>query len=102
MLDLDNMNYDEAQKEFRKLTNTTHYAQFYGMKPKMQEDYEILKYKRFSDLQIAQVLKPHVAQYIEQWVKINDQEQFTGSIYFTVRDIYTVIRNQQAPKSLMQ
>lgn len=32
------------------MTNTTHYAQFYGMKPKALEDYEILKYKKFSDL----------------------------------------------------
>lgn len=50
MLDLDNLNYDEAYKEYRKMTNTTHYAQFYGMKPKMQEDYEILKFKKFTEL----------------------------------------------------
>lgn len=72
MMDIRNIKYEDAQKEFRKMTNTTHYAQFYGMKPKMMEDYEILKYKKFSELQIATILKPHIAQYIEKWLQMND------------------------------
>eukprot|EP00347_Sterkiella_histriomuscorum_P014305 403361381 len=101
-LDLVNLKYDDAQKEFRKMTNTTHYAQFYGMKPKAQEDYEILKFKRLSELQMATIIKPHITQFIENWIRINDQEEYTGALYQTLREIYTVIRNQQPPKTLVQ
>jgi hypothetical protein len=52
------MDVEEAQREFRKMTTTTHYAQFFGVKPKLQEDSEILRFKRLSDLLIATVLKP--------------------------------------------
>ena len=40
--------YEEAQKEFRKLTNVSNYATFFGSKPKMTQDYEILRHKKFS------------------------------------------------------
>lgn len=66
----------------------------------MLEDYEILKYKKFSDLQIASILKPHIVHYIETWLSVNDQEEFTGRIYFTIREIFTVLRNQEAPISI--
>lgn len=51
------------------------------MKPKAQEDYEILKYKKFSDLQLSTILKPNVSHFVESWLKINDQEEYTGCIY---------------------
>ena len=99
-LDLKNIKSEDAEREFRKMTNTTHYAQFFGQKPKSLEDYEILKYKKFSELQIASFLKPHIVLYIEQWLSLNDQEDFTGRIYFTIREMYTVLRNQEAPISI--
>ena len=63
------------------------------MKPKMKEDYEILKYKKLHELKIAKILKPHALQYIENWLSINDQEEYTGKIYLTIRDMYTIINN---------
>ena len=93
MLDLNRLNYEDAQKEYRRMTNTTHYAQSYGQKPKALEDYEILKHRKFSEMQISSILKPHITQYIEKWLALNDQEEFTGRIYFTVRELYTVLRN---------
>lgn len=66
------MSLDDAQREFRKMTTTTHYAQFFGVKPKTQEDSEILRYKRLSELQIAGVLKPEAVKCIEKWLSIND------------------------------
>ncbi|CDW82414.1 UNKNOWN [Stylonychia lemnae] len=100
ILDLQNLKFEDAQKEFRRMTNTTHYAQVFGQKPKMQEDYEILKYKKFTDLQISTILKHQPCQFVESWLSLNDQQEFTGQLYLTLRDIYTVIRNQQPPKSL--
>ena len=42
------------------------------------------------------MLKPHVAQCLNRWLEINDQDKFTGRIYFTVREMYTVVKNQVA------
>lgn len=42
---------------------------------------------------MSSILKANVAEYIGRWIKINDQDEFTGRIYFTLREIYTVIRN---------
>lgn len=92
--------YEEAQKEFRKLTNVSQYATFFGGKPKMSHDYEILRYKKFSQLRISSILKPHVVSTIERWLQVNDQDEFTKRIYYTVRDVFTIIRNQEAPISL--
>lgn len=51
-------------------------------------------------MRIANILKPHVAQCVERWLSINDVEEFTRRIYFTVREMYTIVRNQEAPQSL--
>lgn len=42
---------------------------------------------------MSTILKANVVEYIARWIKINDQDDFTGRIYFTLREIYTVIRN---------
>lgn len=55
-----------------------------------------MKNKKFSDLPIAKVLKPSVSEILNRWLLINDQDKFTGRIYFTVREMYTVVRNQVA------
>ena len=34
--------------------------------------------------------------YIEKWLTINDQDDFTGSLYFILREMSTVIKNQCA------
>ena len=48
------------------------------------------------DLPIAKILKPNVQQILNRWLEINDQDKFTGRIYFTVREMYTVVRNSIA------
>lgn len=54
------------------MTNSTQYATFFGSKPQEAGDYEILKYKKFSSLKIAKILKPHVVSTVERWLGIND------------------------------
>jgi hypothetical protein len=38
-----------------------------------------------------------VTATIERWLGINDQEDFTQKIYWTLRDIYTFLSNMEAP-----
>jgi len=85
-----------ARAHFRKITTQTSYCKTFGERPKAQEDFNILKSKKFTDLSIIKILKPHVAQTLNRWLEINDQDKFTGRIYFTVREMYTVVKNQVA------
>ena len=55
-----------------------------------------MKSKKFTDLPIASILKPQVRQILNRWLEINDQDKFTGRIYFTVREMFTVVRNSVA------
>jgi len=53
----------------------------------------ILKSKKFSELAISDILKADIVAILSKWLTINDQDEFTGRIYFTVREMYTVIKN---------
>lgn len=79
------------------MTNQTSYRTQFGEPPKAAEDYVILKQKKLRDLEISKYMKESTKNYIEQWLKINDQDEFTKRIYFTLREIYTVVRNLEAP-----
>lgn len=68
---------EDAQKEYRKLTNKSNYAQNFGSPSKTAQDHDILRHKKFSSIRIAQTLKPNVIATIERWLGINDQEEFT-------------------------
>lgn len=83
---------ENAKEIFRKLTTQTAYAQTFGDKPKAQEDFKVLKDKHFDRLPIAQVLRPHVRETLNKWLNINDQDKFTGRIFFTIREMYTVVK----------
>ena len=37
------------------------------------------------------------AIYIETWLKINDSDELISTLYFTLREIYTVIKNMDVP-----
>ena len=62
------LDFAEAEREFRRLTTTTNYAQAFGARPKLQADSEILRHKRLSELPIASVLRPEAAASVEKWL----------------------------------
>jgi len=68
---------EDAQKEYRKLTNKSNYSQFFGTSSKNTQDFEILRHKKFSSIRIAQTLKSSVIATIERWLGINDQDEYT-------------------------
>ena len=74
----------------------TSYCQTFGEKPKAAEAFSILKMKKFNELPINEILLPEVVSILTNWLTINDQDMFTGRIYFTIREMYTVIKNQIA------
>jgi hypothetical protein len=50
------MSAEDAKKVFRKLANTTTHCRTFGEKPTAAADFNILKNKRFSELEISKVL----------------------------------------------
>lgn len=86
----------DAKDYFRKKMNQTSYAATFGDKPKAAEAFSILKTKKFNELYYNEILVPEASQILTRWLAINDQDMFTGRIYFTVREMYTVIKNQVA------
>jgi hypothetical protein len=47
------------------------------------------------------ILKPDVLKILDQWLRINDVDEFKRRIYTTIRDMNTVIRNLQASISIV-
>ena len=74
----------------------TSYCQTFGEKPKAAEAFSILKTKKFNELYYNEILLPEVSEILARWLSINDQDMFTGRIFFTIREMYTVIKNQVA------
>lgn len=54
------------------MTNATNYANSFGQRSKAADDYQILRYKKFSQIRIAGILKPSVTACIDRWLEIND------------------------------
>jgi len=96
------MSAEDAKRVFRKLSNTTTHCRTFGEKPTAAADYQILKNKRFAELEISKVLNANAIQILDKWLANNDQDEFTGKIYFLVREMATVVKNQIAvvPTSL--
>jgi len=57
----------------------------------------IMKRKNFRSLDISQYIQDVPSRFIEKWIQINDQDEFTKRIYFTIREVHTIVSNQEAP-----
>lgn len=97
--DVRNVSVEDAKREFWKLNSVSSYASNFGATTKHEEQSGILKYQKFGQLAISGILKQEIKDMIDNWLSMNDVEDFTLRIYTTVRDMYTVIKNQNAPVS---
>lgn len=68
-----------------------------GEPPKAQEEFTILKQKKFRDLELSKFFMELPAIYVETWLKINDSDELISTLYFTLRDLFTVIKNMEVP-----
>lgn len=71
-MDISKLSNEDAKKVFRKLANTTTHCRTFGAPPTAAADYQILKNKRFSELEISKVLNTEVIQILEKWLMSND------------------------------
>jgi hypothetical protein len=53
--------------------------------------------QKFRSLDISKYVKPDTAKYIEKWISLHNHDEFVKKVYFTIREINTVIKNYEAP-----
>jgi len=70
------------------------YNRQFGERPKEEEAFHIVKKKRFSELDFASILKPGPLFMIEKWINGESEEEFTSRVFFTLRDMYTIVRGK--------
>lgn len=87
----------KAQEKFRKKQNQTSYRYQFGEPPKAAEEFVVLRNKRLSNLEISHYLKPDAVRYIERWLSFGNSDEFVKRVYFTIREIHTIVKNQEAP-----
>lgn len=73
------------------------YENIYGEKPKVEDNFIILKQKKFRDIPYSQYFTQEGIEFLENWLKINDSEEFIKRIWVAIRDMHTVIKNQEIP-----
>lgn len=95
--DFEEFDLANAKALYRKLNYQTSYSRQVGEPPKAQEEFTILKTKKFRELEMSKFFNEISAIYIETWLKINDSDELISTLYFTLREIYTVIKNMDVP-----
>lgn len=78
----------------RKMNTKSSYNRQFGERPKEEEAYTIVKKKRLSELDFASILKPTSCAMIEKWIAGGSEEEFTARVFFTLRDMYTIVRGK--------
>jgi hypothetical protein len=78
------------------MTQKTSYQSHFGEPPKAAEDYVVIKQKKLRDLEISKFLQTEAVNSIERWVENNLHDEFTEKLYFTLREIHTIVKNQAA------
>jgi len=68
---------------------------FYGKPPNREvtADAEILKYKKFGDLEIVAFFAPQATEYIQNWTLLKDDPLLVSYVVYTVRSLYTFIKS---------
>lgn len=85
---------DSAKETFRKINGKSSYNRQFGERPKEEEAYTIVQKKKLSDLDFASILKPAPLAMIEKWISNGSEEEFTAKVFFTLRDMYTIVRGK--------
>jgi hypothetical protein len=98
-LDIHTLDVNTAKKIFKKQNTKTAYCWQFGERPKAAEDFMIVKQKPLSELPISSPLKPEITSILEKWIGINDQDEFTRRIFFTLREMFTIVKAQFAPNT---
>ena len=89
--------FNRAKEQYMKRNNRSSYNWQFGERPLAASDHH-LPDEAFQQL-VRTVCNATSAEYIINFLKINEVDEFKRSIYLTLRDINTVLRNTAASVS---
>ena len=92
----------QAKTAFRKISVKSSYNRQFGERPKEEEAFHIIKKKKFSELDFAAILKSEPLRIIEKWVGVDNEEEFTARVFFTLREMYTIVRGKSIFSTTMR
>ena len=85
---------EKAAQQFRKMNYSSSYSRFFGKYTQPTKgEAEILKYKKFTELDISSILTPLAQAYIENWTLLDEDETYLNLALCVIRSIYTYIKN---------
>lgn len=90
----DSLDYNAAKNTIRKMNTKSSYNRQFGERPRDEEAYHIVKKKRFSELDFASILKQEPCAMIERWIIGDSDQEFVSRVFFTLRDMYTIVRGK--------
>ena len=96
---LEDIDMKEAARLFRKLNTKTSYCAQFGEPPKAEEDYVVMKERKFRELDYSKPLKEMVSIYVEKWLLVGQEDELISTVYFTLRDLYTFIKANEIPNT---
>lgn len=80
------------------MVKTTYRVQF-GEPPRAAEDFNVMKSKRFRELEISKFFKSDIVSGIETWLNNNPADNQVSQIYFTCRNLHTFIKQHEVPNT---
>lgn len=96
MIDLAKVEFSKAMKEYQKLSFKSSYGTFFGRKPGFSDiqDIEILKVKKFSQLQITEMLNKAALTALDSWQELKDESDYYGMALISLRSLFTHYKNK--------
>lgn len=94
----DSLLQNSADQLRKKYMRSYYKSEYCGVNPLNQET-DILKYKRINELKCSEVLKPLSLQAIERWLSLKDGTSFQSLMLTFLRGIYSVVKTQMAVPS---
>lgn len=59
----------------------------------------VLKDKKFGDLEISKFFRPETIKAVEAWIANGQTDDNISSVYFTVRNVHTFIKQLEVPST---
>jgi hypothetical protein len=70
---------EKAAQQLRKLNYASSYSRFFGKFTEVSKgEAEILKFKKFSELDISTILSPMAVAYIDSWTKLGEDDSYVN------------------------
>lgn len=94
--DMNKLTFEEAFKRYHKRKNISSYSDFYGGNVDDKYKYNnILKFKEFTNLNYAEMIRSPYHEYIQRWIGLEKSEQYKEWVLDFVRSFLATTRSNR-------